>query len=1584
MQVSLSAASSLQDELGSAEEVKPGSAAVAEEVGEKTVVSVDGAHAVAESAAEKEGDAASDMNDTPQEAGSNEYGSVMELLAQMHKLQESLPLSVASGQTPGLEDIESCANIASRPTNEVAAAGSTPETASKEDKILASTVAPCQPTVTPPATRGSGTLKRSLSFNTQEQVDTLVVEAGSLLTRLTSSDARGVAGLLQDLSSSNMLAALLATELELQEAAGPAAEAVSEATVPKTSAVSLPVEAGVCEPQTLLRSSSLLKRSVSFNTQEQLQLLVEETGALMARLGSTDARDVASLLHDMRDKNTLAAILATELDSSAADVVPKDVVKTKEVDSNDVTEPYTVQEALELEATLTKGVAEVHAAPTQNDELNDAKKKAEELKRYAEFLAENKRKRLSRSPATKSNGPLENILKSPGRCAPNGVEASPTQDEQQSPSTPTTPVEYQSFLRRHKEKRKMFKAMLNSPSFRAQECIEESPAESCVEPESVQPMPRTLSGSALAVLDETGSATSSILHHGNNAGSDTTLSSGNSSPVQNNRCTLKSNMSFNSQEQLQLLVEETGALMARLESTDARDVASLLHDMRNRNTLAEILAHELDSASAEIAPEPVHEAVSEPETATAGNQPTFTPPATRGSGTLKRSLSFNTQEQVDTLVVEAGSLLTRLTSSDARGVAGLLQDLSSSNMLAALLATELELQEAAAATEEGEAAAEAVLKTPEAYVSLKQDDVCGAAKKKEEELTLYAEFLAENRRERCPIAQHEAAPKTEAGPAIEPAASTVPEIPAAENSLAVLKSTMSFSSQEQLQLLVEETGALMARLGSSGAADVASVLHDMSDRNTLAAILAAELDAPDDQAATHDVSSNIADGAKSLRRSSSLKRSFSLNSQEQIDTLVSEASSLMTRMSSQDSRDLYDVLLELSVSNGIAAILSSEITSRTASGQEVKAAASVQTAEATLAKQVEVATKLPSVLQRSISLNTQADLHLLVEETGALMGRLGSTDAADVISTLQAMRSRSSLAAILSSAFDQGEVSSSRQELTPATPATFAAPAEDSGKTLPTLKRQLSISTQDQLNILINEAGTLLDRLSSTNAAAMSNVLLELSEENMLASLLVQEAGVTEVAKEKQVAQLSASPPNRPPLLPTNSLTRMFLALKHEGAVVERALPASGPSFAVDGDEGLTEEAFTETLAAALESDCLDADAAPSPVKSTLTRTMDEFRSQAAATRQAIKITIDDANVELVPVEDGRGEYSILNTPKGDQVPGPRLTWRTGSNQVEQVQTVPEGVVAKEPGAVGSCKETASETVESCEKTVSEGTADDVDLFPIYEYESEDDASDDDDGENISVRKRGILRQGLKVLHLTTLNIQSEFLFFWLSALPGKAVVEEETAQATTPAVEVEGQEVSPCALESTAHQPPAPTEETAAHQPPAPTAPNQGAAPVQAAVEEGVPAVETAAAAQALAAAAQAPGAETHAASEEATPVEDHPKEPAPAAKVSAAEAAATEGPAVVLVEDTKTVTEPSLVGDTPSGKALADDVPSVAGIAEVLHIHAYTRTYMHTCIHAYIHSYIHTIMHPYNHTSTCMHSCIHTCMHTFIHTHT
>ena len=85
---------------------------------------------------------------------------------------------------------------------------------------------------------------------------------------------------------------------------------------------------------------------------------------------------------------------------------------------------------------------------------------------------------------------------------------------------------------------------------------------------------------------------------------------------------------------------------------------------------------------------------------------------------------------------------------------------------------------------------------------------------------------------------------------------------------------------------------------------------------------------------------------------------------------------------------------------------------------------------------------------------------------------------------------------------------------------------------------------------------------------------------------------------------------------------------------------------------------------------------------------------------------------------------------------------------------------------------------QSCDKLVNseQSTSQmegDAVALTTYDYESEDDASEDD-GEELKrmllTKKRDILVRGIKVLHMATLNLQTDFFVHWRSEISSHAM----------------------------------------------------------------------------------------------------------------------------------------------------------------------------------------------------------------------
>jgi hypothetical protein len=144
-------------------------------------------------------------------------------------------------------------------------------------------------------------------------------------------------------------------------------------------------------------------------------------------------------------------------------------------------------EASHVQEVLTKTKEGEEEPGTCN--AQEANKNADQ-RRYMAFLSEHRQKRLSRSTSSTSihsNGLLQNCIESPGPIMNETVEESTSSGFTNSPHTvspvfgqerrATSPHEYKSFLRRHKDKRRLSKLMLNLSPLGVEETIEESPSE---------------------------------------------------------------------------------------------------------------------------------------------------------------------------------------------------------------------------------------------------------------------------------------------------------------------------------------------------------------------------------------------------------------------------------------------------------------------------------------------------------------------------------------------------------------------------------------------------------------------------------------------------------------------------------------------------------------------------------------------------------------------------------------------------------------------------------------------------------------------------------------------------------------------------------------------------------------------------------------------------------------------------------------------------------------------------------------------------------------------------------------------------
>ena len=916
-----------------------------------------------------------------------------------------------------------------------------------------------------------------------------------------------------------------------------------------------------------------------------------------------------------------------------------------------------------------------------------------EMKRYAAFLQKHRRlRRQQRLP----DGPLEAVLSSPERHAQSGELSPMSQGTSQAPAVTATPREYESFLKRHKDKRRKFKAMVSSVCMKANESIPESPAEGAGDPD-LGPLPRTLSETKLS-SEEGASEASSILYYPHRSDAEC-LSPRSASEVLNESTSPWSRAS-SGPETLTLLLENTASLMARLSTIQADHVPDLLQEMGARNVVAAALASELESSEREAT-------VTASIESEAGATEALTTSTPNKAANIKRSMSFNTQAQLDTLVTEAGALLTRLSSADARGISELLEDISGDNMLAAILSAELGPRSAAIGGSFMSASIE--------HSAACQQPADGAQ--------------VEN--------------------ALTAAASPVVSEVSAKNSIlkrssSGLKKSVSFNSQEQLGILLEDAASLVARLSSTEPVAVPEVLQEMSDRNQMASCLAGGLEdsgasSPKEKlgfgsggASSPSVPTLKEDGQfdavrnedsmqryaeflaanrrkrQNLRQKTKFTRSMSFNTREQVDTLVSEAGDLLTRLQSADAEGILDLLQEIKDNNMLAALLWAELKQNTpqasperaeTSGEQLTSVVESEAASAPMLKSsksdeelellleatgsllarlnsaeaggmtnvleemssrntvaaavlsemetgisgvartpsadrlaailsakvasstqkddknlkeddVSAAHSLkeqpasavnespPSATARTLSLDTSEGLKLLEEELGALLVRLDSANAAEVVGIIQDMSSRNMLAAVLSSTLEQ------TQERCPAEDIERAA---DAAIQTNSVGRRLSIGTQQDLDDLIRESNTLLSKLASSDVATVSDTLLELSRErNALAQILVDATSATR----------SRGMQNKPNLKKTNSLVEMFKALQMEGVVVETKLGKSG-SFRVSDPS----DEDDVVLRAQEYLDADDQNSRDQPALSSLTKTMLEFRSQAAATRRAIQVS---------------------------------------------------------------------------------------------------------------------------------------------------------------------------------------------------------------------------------------------------------------------------------------------------------------------------------------------------------------------------
>ena len=1054
-----------------------------------------------------------------------------------------------------------------------------------------------------------------------------------------------------------------------------------------------------------------LKRSLSWGTQEQVSALVSEYGSLLNRLESCDAQDLRSTLDEMSEANELS----DGLGQSNKDIVTEEIASL-------VAELRSIQK-LEADKTL-RDESETNsvAADLLLEQGDDIKVAQDTMSTYEAFLVANKEKRAKDKELW---GPLANLLLSPGG-SPYPVSSpntSPRRESSSPKAPPASPKDFQSFLRHHKRGKRIFKAMLKSPDL-MRECIAESPEEyrtqSAEFVETVRStLPRTLSETTLQSLDDVGSDRSSILCHGVDANDDAESLDAlpgdsilfahpprhhdaripldqpiecteSEEPIEGTKGDEKA------QQRIHVLMEETAAVMTRLNSVDASEVPNLLADMSHQNDLAAILASNLKTSDSVKASENEIESTKE-----LGSQTNFGSQSgvllSKQKRKIYRTISFDTGEQLSNLRSECGSLLTRLASSDARDLSNLLSDMSGSSVLAAMLLDGL--------------ISDAPITSTDDHVRL-SDTV-----------------------ERAEVGTAEERRETEAEVRTE---------------------------QQLLNVLLEQTGSLIARLNSTDTGRVEGLLSEMSERNCVASALLSQSEQP-------------------------------LPSHAEIDALINDAGSLMTRMKSEGNTPGH--LHQMKEDNALAAIITQELMSASVAAKDVPipdvASANMESLRSETSQAAnEVST---TTLQPTLSIDTQEHLDLLVEEMGALMGRLGSSNASNIDNALQEMSSRNAVAAILASRIKQDTVASqtSPSELaSPSSEQVLIEPLEagvEGGRNR-SLKRSLSLNTQNELDDLVKESGTLLDRLASTQAEAAADLLFELKDESILAGILC-EAMAEKPAK-------------------TNSLTKMFKQLKADGAVVETRLGKSG-SFRVHGKDNDSATLSEQSLAAALEDSGMESVTQTSSCKDhvvmqTLRRNMAVFRQEAAKTRQdlaAVWTETSSRSMETVEPREAtatRRWIGVLDDKSFDSSPYSQGDVSVHLPGVESSPTNPDpigrtsrqdDVAAEVEPNVGATKanvynerivknnDAPKSTGSSC--SFHAATSDDPQCIDDNstehgndvvedavhfsdEFESEDDVSDDgEDDFAQGLCKRAILVKGLKVLRMATLKKQSYFFLAW-------------------------------------------------------------------------------------------------------------------------------------------------------------------------------------------------------------------------------
>ena len=810
-----------------------------------------------------------------------------------------------------------------------------------------------------------------------------------------------------------------------------------------------------------------------------------------------------------------------------------------------------------------------------------------DMERYAAFLQNHRRLRQQqRLP----DGPLAAaVLSSPERHGQSEALLSTSPSTAQARGITATPKEFQSFLTRHKEKRRKFKASVSSVSLKANESILESPAEGLGDPGPEHcPRTRTLSETKLG-SEESGS---SILYHPEGSDAESARSSWEVPSVcsradsqstrsfleVHNHTTSPCSRASSTSVSLGSLMQDTASLIARLRAVQASDVPGLLQEMNALNSDAAVSASELGSAE-QGAHETTAPASSEVKAQATGTPTKSTP---NKPCSIERSISVNTQAQLDTLVTEVGALLTRLLSADACGISELLDDISGDSMLAAIVSAKLG-QHTPAST------GGASLSAPVEEAAVSQQ--CANGGEVPEGFTDAASPVVSERLRDSILKR---------------------------SSSRVLKKSVSFDSLEKVEIPIEETASL-TRVSSPEPGTVPEMLQDVSDLNPIACFLVSELgsanttastlveaaslreeDVQLDAARNEDAMDGLKDFAAATRRKSQCD--CVRNVLEEMNSRNTEAAAVL------EEQHLTNKFLDPGRSNVAGSILSMELTSPTQ-----KDGAKSQEGDSVSAGVVPAAHRI---------------LRRLQEAQGPGPGQY--TDGGDDVTI----------------------------ETNP-------------------VRRRLSISTQQDLDDLVQESNTLLGKLASSDAATVSEMLLELSR-CALAQVLVD---------------------TTPKLKKGNSLVDVFRFLKEEGAVVETKLGESGSFVVSERDD------------------------------------QDEVSGSAQ---------------DFLDFGDGKSS-SMRQMLSSSQDQRPESTTTTVFPSALEVD---------------------------CSLSTN------LSLFTGCEYESEDDASEDG-GEELKrmllTRKRHILVQGLKVLHMVTLNLQSHFFLLWFSQIPRRCA-SENTAGVDAPA----------------------------------------------------------------------------------------------------------------------------------------------------------------------------------------------------------